>query len=235
MVIASLSPKYWENPFPPDWLGVVGSSATATPFPPVAESVSTFPFTLAEPDAPSAVLRLEMKLAAVKLVAAPPFTLKVPAEKSIATDVWTTPAELRMATVVLPVNPAIADGTSIPVSLPVNDAGAGVAECALEAAFRAVAAPAVNCASSCDRFGRSVFRLVKRPWSSPLVSLPPKGCCAPPAGLNSSCPVPLDWSYVNVAGTRPIPVKGVPSEARIVIEPVALESGVTRMSINFDS
>ena len=184
--MASLSPKYWEKPLPPAWLGDVASSATATPFPPAAASVSTFPFTLAEPDAPSAVLRLVTKFAAVKLVAAAPFTLSVPAEKSMATEVWITPAAFTIATIVLPVKPAIADGTSIPVSLPVRDAGAGVAECALDAAFRAVAAPAVSCASSCDRLGRSVLRLVKSPCSSPLVRRPPKGCWAPPAGVNRS-------------------------------------------------
>ena len=57
--MASLSPKYWEKPLPPDWLRVVGSSATATPFSPAAARVSTFPFTLAE-SAPPRGIGVEM-------------------------------------------------------------------------------------------------------------------------------------------------------------------------------
>ena len=114
---------------PPNWLGVVGSSATTTPLPPAAVRDRLLPDTLAPPAGARAVFRLEMKVDAVpKLVAAPPLTLRVLAEKSMATVFWMTPWALTMAMVVLPVKLAMAEGTSMPMSLPVRVEGAGVGE-----------------------------------------------------------------------------------------------------------
>ena len=127
-VIRSFSPKNWLKPWPALFDGVVGSSAMATPLPPAPCRVSTPLLKLAEPLAPSAVLRSLRKLPDEVDVGAPPSTLMVPASKSMSTRVCITPAGLTMDTVVLPVKPDTAVGRSSPVLRPVRVVGGGTAE-----------------------------------------------------------------------------------------------------------
>lgn len=125
---------------------------------------------LAEPLAPSAVFRLERKVAGVKPVVTPP-TVMVPAVKSIATWLCTTPEELVTATVAWPEKLLTAVGRSSPVLRPVSEAGGGAAVEAFEAAFSAWAVRETNSPSWSERPGSLVLRSESRPPSSPLARL----------------------------------------------------------------
>jgi len=83
---------------------------------------------LALPAGAMAPLRVARKVAGVKAMAGPAFTLMVPALKSMSTRRCTTLALSSMAMVVLPVKPVTALGRSRPVLRPVSWAGAGTAE-----------------------------------------------------------------------------------------------------------
>ena len=121
----SFRPKNCEKPVVPRKEGVVASSCTSTPLPPVAE-IASWPFAkLALPLPPSAVFSAAVKLAMVVPMgaAAPPFTERVPAPKFTSMRDTRLPLGSVTARVVLP-EKFKASVPSIPVSRPVKAAAA---------------------------------------------------------------------------------------------------------------
>src|SRR5262249_3152012 len=100
----SFRPKKFENPAPARLDGLVASSCTTTPLPPVADKVSAPLAKLAEPLPPSAVFSAETKLPTVvpMLVEPTPLTESVPASKSTSTRDTSLPLGSVTAMVVLP-------------------------------------------------------------------------------------------------------------------------------------
>ncbi len=167
-LIRLFSPKYWLKPSPPLLEGVVGSSAMAMPLLPLeALMVRALLTTLTEAAPPRAVFRLETKVEGVKALLTPP-TVMVPAEKSIATCCWMTPAELTTAMLVAPVNPVRAVGMSVPTFEPVNVFCAGTEVEALCALLRAFAVWVTNSLTWSWIPGKVVLRRSRSPLMSPL-------------------------------------------------------------------
>ena len=156
-------------------------ASIATPFVPVAAIDSAPLEKLAVPEAPSAVLRLATKLAGVNAVAAPPYTLMVPAVKSMAITVFcTTPLLSVIATVDVPVKLLAAVVASRPVSRPVSEVGGGEAVEALLAAFSAWAVRETNSPSWSESPGSEVLRRSSRPRISPELTVIGVGVAVPP-------------------------------------------------------
>ena len=169
----SFRPKKWLKPLPALSDGVVASSTTETPLPPVAETDSTPLVKLAEPAAPRPFAEFSTlrKVAgeAKLVVVAPPSRLMVWASKSTSTRRCTTPLALVTTMLVLPVKLAKASVASRPVLRPVRLAGAGTAVEALDARLISSAAWAVNSPSWAAMAGSSVLRSSSRPLRSPVV------------------------------------------------------------------
>jgi hypothetical protein len=122
----SFRPKNCEKPAPPRSAGVAASSCTRMPLPPLAEMVSLPSVKLAVPLPPSAPFSAAAKLPmeVPMLTAPPPFTDKVPAEKSTSMRDTSLPLGSVTATVVLPVKFSPSPDNR-PVWRPVRDAGGG--------------------------------------------------------------------------------------------------------------
>ena len=125
----SFRPKKSEKPWPALLPGVVASSETTTPLLADAALIDRAPLEkLAVAAPPSWLFRVDRKVEGVKLTAAPPLAVMVPAEKSMATLDCSTPALFTTPTVVLPVKLETSVARSMPVLRPVRLEGAGTLE-----------------------------------------------------------------------------------------------------------
>ena len=116
-------------------------------------------------------------------VAAAPFTVMVPPEKTISARVWMTPAALVTATVVCPEKPAMALSNDWPTLRPFRLVGAGTAELALCARFSSSAAWATSSASRSAAAGASMSLSSTRPLISPDLTLSSSDRFCPPGSV----------------------------------------------------